>query len=578
MNDVEMFGRTLKKQRLSLQLSQESVATLAFGNGDRKSYISNIENGHLPSLRPETVRRIAEAVDLSIEQVPVALRWPLLGETYAGSSIDYDNLHSKLTEQIEVSHQARKFMESWSKDLVERVKLSPMDRYKNQLRNKLDRLADIFGSPFSTPNFCICITASFLYLFFAGLIAYAKEGGGVGTLRVFNPPAWAIGFPSWILATAAGVVILITSYLGYRWGRPRRRDISFRELGNLGRLWQIHFVRVLCGGTLLGGAAAVASVCGVDAIAAIMVMATIGFGALSVLGTKRATLAGMIAGALAGGTESFLDNPTFLETIEGVLFGLILCGTAGFVSAEVSSRLKSRHTGTFMSAGVGAVAGASATLLFFAALEWLSINDFIDRVFLDTGFALISSANDGFIILATTWVIFPITNAVMDFISYGVSFILARRALRNRARIEEAIKLGMIDLIAASFLSLATLSVVYGGLLILDFGVAADLSPKIFFQEWWNNPFGNGIWLTIMILSTLVWTLLHYVIVVLPVISAQLASGALYNTTKEEINENLSNPGNLFISYKPMLAFFAIYIVLIFTSILISNIAVSILF
>lgn len=75
VSDIMTFGRLVRQARTKLGLTQEALAAEALGNADRKGYISNIENGRLPGITSDTVRKIAEAIDISAEQVPVSLHW-----------------------------------------------------------------------------------------------------------------------------------------------------------------------------------------------------------------------------------------------------------------------------------------------------------------------------------------------------------------------------------------------------------------------------------------------------------------------------------------------------------------------
>lgn len=74
-SDVIKFGRLVRQARAELSLTQEALAAAALGNPDRKGYISNIEKGRLPGITSDTVRKIAEAIDLSVQDIPVSLRW-----------------------------------------------------------------------------------------------------------------------------------------------------------------------------------------------------------------------------------------------------------------------------------------------------------------------------------------------------------------------------------------------------------------------------------------------------------------------------------------------------------------------
>ena len=73
--DVERFGLSVRKKRLTKGWSLEALAAEAFSNSTRKGYISQIENAKIPNITSESVRSVARALDMSIEEVPPSLRW-----------------------------------------------------------------------------------------------------------------------------------------------------------------------------------------------------------------------------------------------------------------------------------------------------------------------------------------------------------------------------------------------------------------------------------------------------------------------------------------------------------------------
>ena len=41
-----------------------------------EGYVSQIENGKIPNIERTTVQNVARALNIDIEEIPVALRWP----------------------------------------------------------------------------------------------------------------------------------------------------------------------------------------------------------------------------------------------------------------------------------------------------------------------------------------------------------------------------------------------------------------------------------------------------------------------------------------------------------------------
>ena len=81
MTDRRTFGQLVRKHRHRQRLTQEALAALAFGNPDRKSYISSVENDRLSGITSQTVRKIAEALSIPRDEIPKTLRWQDNGDT-----------------------------------------------------------------------------------------------------------------------------------------------------------------------------------------------------------------------------------------------------------------------------------------------------------------------------------------------------------------------------------------------------------------------------------------------------------------------------------------------------------------
>ena len=74
-DDVKAFGHLVRMRRKALKWTQEALASEALNNLDRKGMISRIENGKIPNITRETVKRIAEALSIDVEDIPASLRW-----------------------------------------------------------------------------------------------------------------------------------------------------------------------------------------------------------------------------------------------------------------------------------------------------------------------------------------------------------------------------------------------------------------------------------------------------------------------------------------------------------------------
>ncbi|MEL6503090.1 MAG: tetratricopeptide repeat protein [Pseudomonadota bacterium] len=80
--ELVAFGKRVRKERKRRQWTQESLAETALSNRDRKGYISEIERGKRPDITGETIRKIASALDIAIEEADGAIIVPSTdGET-----------------------------------------------------------------------------------------------------------------------------------------------------------------------------------------------------------------------------------------------------------------------------------------------------------------------------------------------------------------------------------------------------------------------------------------------------------------------------------------------------------------
>ena len=73
-SDAVRFGRLVRECREARGWSQEALAAAAFSNEDRKGYVSQIENGKIPNITRDTVRKIARALDIDPKDIPPSLR------------------------------------------------------------------------------------------------------------------------------------------------------------------------------------------------------------------------------------------------------------------------------------------------------------------------------------------------------------------------------------------------------------------------------------------------------------------------------------------------------------------------
>jgi len=75
-SDAQKFGRLVRERRKMRGWNQSDLADEVFGNMDRKNHISEIENGKRPNVTRDTVKNIAEVLEIPPQDIPLSLLWP----------------------------------------------------------------------------------------------------------------------------------------------------------------------------------------------------------------------------------------------------------------------------------------------------------------------------------------------------------------------------------------------------------------------------------------------------------------------------------------------------------------------
>ncbi|MCG3267599.1 helix-turn-helix domain-containing protein [Yoonia sp. I 8.24] len=109
-DDARAFGQVVRQRRNTLNWSGEKLAAEAFGNPERKGMISLIENGKIPNLTRDTVRKVAQALSLEVENIPASLRWVEAVEVGEDTNSMVREIHADTEKLVEIfSSQAQKF-------------------------------------------------------------------------------------------------------------------------------------------------------------------------------------------------------------------------------------------------------------------------------------------------------------------------------------------------------------------------------------------------------------------------------------------------------------------------------------
>ncbi|MEM0908604.1 MAG: helix-turn-helix transcriptional regulator [Pseudomonadota bacterium] len=90
------FGKLVRERRNAQRLSQEALAAKAFGNLDRKGYISRIENGKIPNITHDVVQQVATALEIDRELIPETLQWPEAARVVADTNTRVQALQTQL--------------------------------------------------------------------------------------------------------------------------------------------------------------------------------------------------------------------------------------------------------------------------------------------------------------------------------------------------------------------------------------------------------------------------------------------------------------------------------------------------
>ena len=86
-DDAKALGALMRSFRKKNSHTQASVAAALFLDPERASDVSKYENGHIPGVKPSTVKRFADYLGIPRAQVPLRYQWP---ETGQGRFEDFD--------------------------------------------------------------------------------------------------------------------------------------------------------------------------------------------------------------------------------------------------------------------------------------------------------------------------------------------------------------------------------------------------------------------------------------------------------------------------------------------------------
>lgn len=476
-SDLASFGLTVRSRRQRLGLSQEALAAAALGNPDRKSYISAIENNRLPKITPETARRLAGALDMAASDVPPALWWPEMHQDVAGRRDDI---------AIAINDHLRAVYEQ-----------STLEIYLSRLSKGLAVLRIWIGEPFRIQSLGIVLALAFCYVILAGLASFIVSDIQIGSVQLFVHPSWV---PESLRTLVALVAILLTMGGGIACLRVLKR------VGMPGMPFPAQAVRVVAAAGIAGIACSALPFLGVNELTVALLFAVVCFFAVSRLPPHAAGLAGLVGGLIAWSMVEvpiLMAGATASNVWERLSVGLIVGGLSGWCSGAVALRIRHPVASAMAGAGIGVSVGAVCITGVFGLAHMVEPME-----------------TDTVGLIAVMWLAIPLANGIADFLSLGVSQWLGERVVAAPARLGRIVWIGVLDLLAAILLACITLVTIIMALALAQHAFALDFSARLFVANSLAEPWSAGLWLTVMVLSTLWWSLANWVLAVTPSLAA----------------------------------------------------------
>jgi len=251
---------------------------------------------------------------------------------------------------------------------------------------------------------------------------------------------------------------------------------------------------------------------GAKTMAAAALFAVPSVAALSTLSPRRAATygaaGGILFGLMAAVSSGLTDNGmlAFLTSLsEGFIIGGIVGACAGGISSLIAMQMPHLRAGQLAAAGGGLGLGALASL---------------GGMLIASEVSAISEGMVGLFVLS--WVALPFANTALDYLSLGISHTIARYAVAKQPGLGAVSMLFAVDLALALAFMVFTVAAVGLGLSAVTLVLGIETLSHAFLLESANDPWGAGLWLTLMALTTTLWTWLHFACVVAPMASGLL--------------------------------------------------------
>jgi transcriptional regulator with XRE-family HTH domain len=493
--ETQEFGRQVRARRESLTLSQEALAAAAFGNPDRKTYISALENGRRAGVTPATAKKLARVLEIPVEDVPPGLRWREGG--YASPLEDrLATLEDRVAAQDPAQETEEALVRVFNAQLARQLDEPVSDVYFRRLGRGLRTLGHWTGGPFSLRSLAISFTFAFVYVVFAGLLALGHGRQAIGEVAPFVAPGWATGGLAWIAALGVIAFLLSAGVICVQ---------LLRDVGTPGVSWPTHGLRLGLAALLAAVACTVVALITKEPVAVAVFFAVLCFWAVANLPPRSAMLAGLGGGLISGTSAGIMATGSDLTTIEASVIGATIGGGAGLASSLMARTAPCRASGQLAGAGAGVAVGAILVCGGLIMAQELA----------GTG-----TRSAG--LVAVMWLALPFANALTDYLSLGASHWLGRRLVTSGKSVRFALTLGLLDLVLAVVLMLLTVKVIGAGLALTDRAFTGDIDGTGFLAASLADLWGTGLWLGLMVLSTIAWTYGHFAAFVAPAFAGWL--------------------------------------------------------
>ena len=373
------------------------------------------------------------------------------------------------------------------------------DTYIHKLRLLTGWIHDRTGKPFSPRSFGVSLTLAHAYQIVAVVASMLAGGSGViGELSAFgvNTDTPERFQEQVVVSTKVAVILLLAFWYFRRSSINNSRTLRFTHL-------------MLAGATAISlGQFAGFFVIIIPPIVALFVLRHLtrieaDIASIIAVISVMATLVGLESSARYGTPAITIGESLWATSSFGLVAGAVSLALALFIAPLLCGY----GGATWIGPGIASIA------LVYTVGRHLIVGEATQTI----GVVLIF------------WAVLPLINAINDYVSLGISHsILLRIAANRRHRWVTVAGYGVLDLVVAVLLMCVSLLTIPMALSITEILADVDLSVRVFIVESANNLYGHGLWLGLMILTTLTWTVVHLGIV-LVTLCLRLFDGIEFN-------------------------------------------------